>query len=67
MLQLDRQVDLMAKRRVFLLRLKEFQIYVKNTEEEVLKTMRDASCGKDIDMERIVWFKILYLKSDAIE
>ncbi|VDO33974.1 unnamed protein product, partial [Brugia timori] len=52
-LQLDRLVDFMAKRKILLLRFKEFQKFVKDAEDTLLRTMHDASIGVEIDMHRI--------------
>ncbi|VDM41156.1 unnamed protein product [Toxocara canis] len=53
MMQLKKLADLMAKRKVFLCKFEEFQEFVKNAEENLLTCIRDASDGKQIDMQRI--------------
>ncbi|KAM3715802.1 Nuclear anchorage protein [Dirofilaria immitis] len=52
-LQLDKLVDFMAKRKILLLKCKEFQKFVKDAEDTLLRTMHEASVGVKIDMYRI--------------
>ncbi|EJD76228.1 hypothetical protein LOAG_16762 [Loa loa] len=52
-LQLDRLVDFMAKRKILLLKFKEFQKFVQDAEDTLLRTMHDASIGVEVDMHRI--------------
>lgn len=54
-LQLDRLVDFMARRRILLLKFKEFQQCVQDAEDTLLRTIHDASIGVEVDMHQIVW------------
>uniref|UniRef100_A0A0R3S2S2 ANK_REP_REGION domain-containing protein n=1 Tax=Elaeophora elaphi TaxID=1147741 RepID=A0A0R3S2S2_9BILA len=51
-LQLDRMVDFMAKRKILLLKFKEFQKFVKDAEDTLLRTVHTASFGVEVDMHR---------------
>lgn len=44
----------MAKRKLLLLKFKEFQICAKDAEDKLRKAIRDASAGVEVDMQRIV-------------
>uniref|UniRef100_A0A915B0W3 Calponin-homology (CH) domain-containing protein n=1 Tax=Parascaris univalens TaxID=6257 RepID=A0A915B0W3_PARUN len=52
-MQLNKLADLMAKEKLFLLKFEEFQKFVKNAEANLLGSIRDASEGKQVDMQRI--------------
>ncbi|VBB31019.1 unnamed protein product, partial [Acanthocheilonema viteae] len=52
-LQLDRLVDFMAKRKILLLKFKEFQKFVKDADDTLLRTVHDASTGVEVNMHRI--------------
>uniref|UniRef100_A0A915PZS9 Uncharacterized protein n=1 Tax=Setaria digitata TaxID=48799 RepID=A0A915PZS9_9BILA len=52
-LQLDELVDVMAKRKILLLKYKEFQRFIKDAEDTLLRTMNGASVDAEVDMRRI--------------
>ncbi|VDK44324.1 unnamed protein product, partial [Anisakis simplex] len=51
--QLEKIKGLMTKRKDFLLKFEEFQEFVKNAEGNLLKCIRDASEGNQVDVQRI--------------
>lgn len=66
-MQLNKLADLMAKRKLFLLKFEEFQKFVKNAEGNLLGSIRDASEGKQVDMQRIVRNIFLFFFSYSLK
>ncbi|VDK87025.1 unnamed protein product [Litomosoides sigmodontis] len=48
-LQLDRLVDFMAKRKILILKFKEFQKFAEDAEDTLLRKMHTASIGAEVD------------------
>ncbi|VDN04787.1 unnamed protein product, partial [Thelazia callipaeda] len=51
--QLDKLVNLMAKRKILILKFKEFLKFVTNAEDKLLSTVHETSIGAEVDVQRI--------------